>query len=148
MLNAWSHCEAQVLRVVTLCTLCLLRVQAHYVKHTGGWFCLSFTLLSRFLSSHWLRLRYYFIYQLFYFGCSNSTIVSQESEGSDKDSKLHSFQASLCTLAATQFTLIYICTLIRLSCSIKQAGIIILTILSLWEAPETEPLSSVLTIVY
>ena len=49
-------------------------------------------------------------------------------------SKLHSFQASLCTLTATHLTitLIYVCTYIRLSvplgCLIKQAGIIISSI--------------------
>ena len=41
--------------------------------------------------------------------------------------KLHSFQASLCTLTATHLALIYVCTYIRLSvplvCVFKQAGI-------------------------
>ena len=51
--------------------------------------------------------------------------------------KLHSFQASLCTLAATHLTLIYVCSHIRLSavplgCLIKQTGIIIRTILNLY----------------
>ena len=72
--------------------------------------------------------------------CYNVTGQSQESEGFCKParikevhSKLHSFQASLCTLTATHLTLIYVCTYIRLSvplgCLIKQAGIIIHTIL-------------------
>ena len=54
--------------------------------------------------------------------CYNVTGQSQESEGSCKParikevhSKLHSFQASLCTLTATHLTLIYVCTYIRLS---------------------------------
>ena len=78
--------------------------------------------------------------------CYNVTGQSQESEGSCKParikevhSKLHSFQASLCTLTATHLTLIYVCTYIRLSvplgCLIKQAGIIIHTILNMWETP-------------
>ena len=76
--------------------------------------------------------------------CYNVTGQSQESEGSCKParikevhSKLHSFQASLCTLTATHLTLIHVCTYIRLSvplgCLIKQAGIIIHTILNMWE---------------
>ena len=84
---------------------------------------------------------------------------SQESEGSCKParikevhSKLHSFQASLCTLTATHLTLIYVCTYIRLSvplgCLIKQAGIIIHTILNMWETPGIEPVTSDLTSVY
>ena len=82
-----------------------------------------------------------------------------ESEGSCKParikevhSKLHSFQASLCTLTATHLTLIYVCTYIRLSvplgCLIKQAGIIIHTILNMWETPGIEPVTSDLTSVY
>ena len=78
--------------------------------------------------------------------CHNVTGQSQESKGSCKParikevhSKLHSFQASLCTLTATHLTLIYVCTYIRLSvplgCLIKQAGIIIHTILNMWETP-------------
>ena len=78
--------------------------------------------------------------------CYNVTCQSQESEGSCKParikevhSKLHSFQASLSTLTATHLTLIYVCTYIRLSvplgCLIKQAGIIIHTILNMWETP-------------
>ena len=66
----------------------------------------------------------------------NVTGQSQESEGSYKParikevhSKLHSFQASLCTLRATHLTLKYVCTYIRLSvplgCLVKQTGIII-----------------------
>ena len=78
--------------------------------------------------------------------CYNVTGQSQESEGSCKParikevhSKLHSFQASLCTLTATHLTLIYVCTYIRLSvplgCLIKQAGIIIHAILNMCETP-------------
>ena len=52
-------------------------------------------------------------------------------------SKLNSFQASLCTLIATDLTLIYVYTFIRLSvplgCLIKQAEKIIRTILNLWK---------------
>ena len=66
-------------------------------------------------------------------------------------SKLHSFQVSLCTLTATHLTLIYVCTYIRLSvplgCLIKQAGIIIHTILNMWEAPGIKPVKSGLTSV-
>ena len=76
--------------------------------------------------------------------CYNVTGQSQESEGSCKParikevhSKLRSFQASLCTLTATHLTLIYVCTYIRLSvplgCLIKQTGIVIHTILNMWE---------------
>ena len=89
----------------------------------------------------------------------NETGQSQESEGSYKPamikevhSKLHSFQASLFTLSATHLTLIYVYTYIRLSvpldCLIKQAGIIIHTILNLWETPGIEPVTSGLTSVY
>ena len=53
--------------------------------------------------------------------CYNVTGQSQESEWSYKParikevhSKLHSLQASLCTLTATHLTLIYVCTYIRL----------------------------------
>ena len=67
-------------------------------------------------------------------------------------SKLHSFQASLYTLTATHLTLIYVCTYIRLSvplgCLIKQAVIIIHTILNLWETPGIVPVTSGLTSVY
>ena len=91
--------------------------------------------------------------------CYNVTGQSQESEGSCKParikevhSNLHSFQASLCTLTATHLTLIYVCTYIRLSvplgCLIKQAGIIIHTILNMWETPGIEPATSDLTSVY
>ena len=70
----------------------------------------------------------------------------------DVHSKLHSFQASLCTLTATHLTLIYVCTYIRLSvplgCLIKQAGIIIHTILNMWETPGIESVTSGLTSVY
>ena len=90
--------------------------------------------------------------------CYNVTGQSQESEGSCKParikevhSKLHSFQASLCTLTATHLTLIYVCTYIRLSvplgCLIKQAGINIHTILNMWETPGIEPVTSDLTSV-
>ena len=79
------------------------------------------------------------------------TSQSQESEGSCKParieevhSKLHSFQASLCTLTATHLTLTYVCIYIRLSvplgCLIKQAGIIIHTILNMWENIKSAPL--------
>ena len=86
--------------------------------------------------------------------CYIVTGQSQESEGSYKEvhSKLHSFLASLCTLTATRLTLIYVCTYIRLSvllgCLIKQAGIIINTIINLWEASGIEPVTSGLTSVY
>ena len=91
--------------------------------------------------------------------CYNVTGQSQESEGSCKPakimevhSKLHLFQASLCTLTATHLTLIYVCTYIRLSvplgCVIKQAGITIHTILNMWETPGIEPVRSDLTSVY
>ena len=90
---------------------------------------------------------------------SNVTCQSQESEGSCKPArikeihfKLHSFQASLCTLTATHLTLIYVCTYIRLSvplgCLIKQAGIIIPTILNMWETPGIKPVTTCLTSVY
>ena len=81
--------------------------------------------------------------------CYNVTGQSQESE---VHSKLHLFQASLCTLTATHLTLIYVCTYIRLSvplgCVIKQAGITINTILNMWETPGIEPVRSDLTSVY
>ena len=94
--------------------------------------------------------------------CYNVTGRSQESEESYKParitevhSKLRSFQALLCTLTATHLTLINVCTYIRLSvplgCLIKQAGsagIIIHTILNLWETPGIEPVTSGLTSVY
>ena len=91
--------------------------------------------------------------------CYNVTGQSQESEGSCKSarikevhSKLHSFQASLCKLTATHLTLIYVCTYIRLSvplgCLIKQAGIIIHTILNMWETPGIELVTFDLTSVY
>ena len=93
--------------------------------------------------------------------CYNVTGQSQESEGSYKParikevhSKLHLLQASLCTLTASHLTLIYVYTYIQLSvtvplgCLIKQAGIIIHTILNLWEAPGIEPVTSGLTSVY
>ena len=91
--------------------------------------------------------------------CYNLTGQSQESEGSynparikEVYSKLHSFQASLCTLTATHLTLIYVCTYIRLivplGCLIKQTGIIIHTILNMWETLGIEPVTSGLTSVY
>ena len=86
----------------------------------------------------------------------NVTDQSRESEESyqparikEVNSKLHSFQASPCTFTATHLTLIYVCTCIRLSvplgCLIKQAGIIIRTILNLRKPPGIEPLTSGLT---
>ena len=89
----------------------------------------------------------------------NVTGQSQESEGSctparikEVYTKLHSFQASLCTLTATHLTLIYVCTYIRLSvplrCLIKPAGIIIHTILNFWETTGIEPVTSGLTSLY
>ena len=91
--------------------------------------------------------------------CFNVTDQSQESEGSCKParikevhSKLHLLQASLCKFTATHLTLIYVCTCIRLNvplgCLIKQAGIIIHTILNMWETPGIEPVTSGLTSVY
>ena len=91
--------------------------------------------------------------------CYNVTGQSRESEGSYKPprikevhSELHSFLASLCTFTATHLTLIYVCTYIRLSvplgCLIKQAGIIIQTILNMWGTPGIEPVTSGLTSVY
>ena len=105
----------------------------------------------------YLRLILLRLFQQHY--CYNLTGQSQESEGSCKPvrikevhSKLHSFQASLCILSATHLTLIYVCTYIRLSvplgCLIKQAGIIIHTILNMWETPEIDPVTSDLTSVY
>ena len=80
----------------------------------------------------------------------NVTSQSQESEPArikEVHSKQHSFQASLCTLTATHLTLIYVCTYIRLTvslgCLIKQAGMIIRTILNLWGTPGIEPVTSV-----
>ena len=115
-------------------------------------FCSSCIFLKFYLTLILLRL-----FQQHY--CYNVTGQSQESEGSCKParikevhSKLHSFQASLCTLTATHLTLIYVCTYIRLSvplgCLIKQAGIIIHTILNMWETPGIEPVTSDLTSVY
>ena len=91
--------------------------------------------------------------------CYNVTGQSQESKVSFKParikevhSKLHSFQASLCTLTAAHLTLIYVCTYIRLSiplgCFFKQAGVIIHTILNLRETPAIEPVPSSLRSVY
>ena len=89
-----------------------------------------------------------FYLTLILFGCSNETGQSQESEGSCKParikevhSKLHSFQASLCTLTATLM-------FAHASCLIKQAGIIIHTILNMWVTPGIEPVTSDLTSVY
>ena len=74
--------------------------------------------------------------------CYNVTGQSQESKGSCKParikevhSKLHSFQASLCTLTDTHLTLIYVCTYIRLSVPLG-------TILNMWETPGIEPVTS------
>ena len=113
--------------------------------------------LKHVIFFYYLRLILLRLFQQHY--CYNVTGQSQESEGSCKParikevhSKLHSFQASLCTLTATHLTLIYVCTYIRLSvplgCLIKQAGIIIHTILNMWETPGIEPVTSVLTSVY
>ena len=107
---------------------------------------------SQLFTIHFLKSQFLFyltlillrLFQQHY--CYNVTGQSQESEGSCKParikevhSKLHSFQNSLCTLTATHLTLIYVCTYIRLSvplgCLIKQAGIIIHTILNMWETP-------------
>ena len=106
-----------------------------------------------------IMILFFYFYFLFKHLFYNVTGQSQESEGSCKParikevhSKLHSFQASLCTLTATHLTLIYVCTYIRLSvplgCLIKQAGIIIHTILNMWETPGIEPATSDLTSVY
>ena len=55
-------------------------------------------------------------------------------------------------LSFKHLALVYVCTYIRLSvplgCLIKQAGIIIHTILNLWETPGIEPVTSGLTSVY
>ena len=123
----------------------------------------SFPIVYRALEDSYLFFIFYLtlillrLFQQHY--CYNVTGQSQESEGSCKparikevNSKLHSFQASLCTLTATHLTLIYVCTYIRLSvplgCLIKQAGIIIHTILNMWETPGIEPVTSDLTSVY
>ena len=117
------------------------------VLYGGMYLCYIFFYLTLIL----LRL-----FQQHY--CYNVTGQSQESKGSCKParikevhSKLHSFPASLCTLTATHLTLIYVCTYIRLSvplgCLIKQAGIIIHTILNMWETPGIEPATSDLTSV-
>ena len=95
---------------------------------------------NTYFFNFYLRLILLRLFQQRY--CYNVTGQSQESEGSCKParikevhSKLHSFQASLCTLTATHLTLIYVCTYIRLSvplgCLIKQAGINIHTILNM-----------------
>ena len=110
-----------------------------------------------FVQSFYLTLILLRLFQQHY--CYNVTGQSKESEGSYKPvrikeihSKLHSYQASLCTFTATHLTLIYVCTYIRLSvplgCLIKQAGIIIHTILNMWETPGIEPVTSGLTSVY
>ena len=128
----------------------LLHVGALSVRLSEG-----FLVLMAFFYLTLILLR---LFQQHY--CYNVTGQSQESEGSCKParikevhSKLHSFQASLCTLTATHLTLIYVCTYIRLSvplgCLIKQAGIIIIhTILNMWETPGIEPVTSDLTSVY
>ena len=126
------------------------------VPKQGGWGCIFSNSLVIFLKIY-LTLILLRLFQQHY--CYNVTGQSQESEGSCKParikevhSKLHSFQASLCTLTATHLTLIYVCTYIRLSvplgCLIKQAGIIIHTILNMWETPGIEPVTSDLTSVY
>ena len=132
-----------------------------YIKHKTKAILLNIQCLGEPI--HWLSDFFYLtlillrLFQQHY--CYNVTGQSQESEGSCKParikevhSKLHSFQASLCTLTATHLTLIYVCTYIRLSvplgCLIKQAGIIIHTILNMWETPGIEPVTSDLTSVY
>ena len=114
-------------------------------SHSENFIFLYLTLiLLRFFQQHY---------------CNNVTGQSQESEGFCKParikevhSKLHSFQASLCTLAATHLTLISVYTYIRLSvplgCLIRQAGIIIHKILNMWESQGIEPVTSDLTSVY
>ena len=109
---------------------------------------IEFFIFYCFLNSTLILL---WLFQQHY--CYNVTGQSQESEGSYTPatikvvhSKLHLFQASMCTLTATHLTLIYVCTYIRLSvplgCLIKQTGIIIITILNLWETPGIEPVTS------
>ena len=138
MFKLWNRC------VVWLHTSPMM-VNSHIAKEFASAFFLN------------LRLILLQLFQQHY--CYNVTGQSQESEGSCKParikeihSKLHSFQASLCTLTATHLTLIYVCTYIRLSvplgCLIKQAGIIIHTILNMWETPGIEPVTSDLTSVY
>ena len=82
----------------------------------------------------------------------NMDRISQRGLFKEVNSKLQLYQASLCTLTATHLTLIYVCTYILLSvplgCLIKQTGIIIHTILNLWETLEIEPVTSGLTSVY
>ena len=137
----------------------IFRVFTLYAVRNGVEMGLSPSLIFRVftLFFYYLTLILLRLFQQHY--CYNVTGQSQESEGSCKParikevhSKLHSFQASLCTLTATHLTLIYVCTYIRLSvplgCLIKQAGIIIHTILNMWETPGIEPVTSDLTSVY
>ena len=123
-------CDSQIVKTALLIPTLSPQQNVECVLNASGvCMCVIFLNLTLIL----LRL-----FQQHY--CYNVTGQSQESEGSCKParikevhSKLHSFQASLCTLTATHLTLIYVCTYIRLSvplgCLIKQAGIIIHTIL-------------------
>ena len=134
----------------------LILVLKYNYKHLQ-FVLMQFTYESCLLLSFYLTLILLRLFQQYY--CYNVTGQSQESEEScrparikEVHSKLHSFQASLCTLTATHLTLIYVCTYIRLSvplgCLIKQAGIIIHTIRNMWETPGIEPVTSELTSVY
>ena len=134
----------------------LILVLKYNYKHLQ-FVLMQFTYESCLLLSFYLTLILLRLFQQYY--CYNVTGQSQESEEScrparikEVHSKLHSFQASLCTLTATHLTLIYVCTYIRLSvplgCLIKQAGIIIRTIRIMWETPGIEPVTSELTSVY
>ena len=66
--------------------------------------------------------------------------------------KISKFDCRVIKYARTHLTLIYVCTYIRLivplGCLIKQAGIIIHTILNLCETPGIEPVTYGLTTVY
>ena len=137
-----------IIHVHYSCSLFMFIIHVHYSSSIFMFIFIIFFCLTLIL----LRL-----FQQHY--CYNVTGQSQESEGSYKPariekvhSKLHSFQAWLCTLTATHLTLIYVCTYIRLNeplgCLIKQAGIIIHTILNMWETPGIEPVTSSLASVY
>ena len=138
--------------------LLIIHVLGYFESYCFSNKCLIVLITSRttliFLNLTLILLR---LFQQHY--CYNVSGQSQKSEGSYKParikevySKLHSFPASLCTLTATHLTLIYVCTYIRLSvplgCLIKQAGIIIHTILNLWETPGIELVTSGLTSLY
>ena len=129
----------------------------NYLNITAKWYMSKKIQTAKPLICFYLTLILLRLFQQHY--CYNVTGQSQESEGSCKParikevhSKLHSFQASLCSPTATHLTLIYVCTYIRLSvplgCLIKQTGIIIHTILNMWETPGIEPATSDLTSVY